>query len=119
MSTICPACGSLEESSSFCTTCGSGLVVSEQPAQPTQPTQSAQPAQTQVSATAGPSTLDKVVNGIDTTMTVVVGIVWMVIGIGAIVAAFSGVAIGFLIGPLVILYAIYLIKPGGWKLIIY
>jgi hypothetical protein len=87
-----------------------------------QPGDDTAPAAPEVTPAARPSTGARVVNGIGRGFTIVVGVVWLVIGSVSFVAACANpgsAAIGFIAGPLIVLYAIYLLKPGGWKFIIY
>lgn len=122
MSSICPECEHLEEASTFCTVCGSRLhplaaIQTPAVAPVTFPVTNDIPTRT---AESGWAKAGRVVDGVATGVTILVGIGWLVVGIVLLGFAFTGKApILFLLGPLCIVYAIYLFKPGGWKLIIY
>mgnify|MGYP001171022628 FL=1 len=130
MSSTCPECGHLEDASNFCTQCGvrlhtlpavaiastSAPVASDTPAPPAL----AQGLPLGPVGESGWSKAGRVVDGVATGFTILIGIGWLIVGIVLLGFAFTGKApILFLFGPLCIVYAIYLFKPGGWKLIIY
>ena len=113
----CVACGFSEEPLAFCTNCGSprtsSVAVAIAPA--VRPSEAAAASIVE----RGPSTFDKVVDGVSTVVCVIVGLVWAAIGVGiAVLGVTTGSAVGFL-SLLCWAYAIWMFKPGGWKIIIY
>jgi hypothetical protein len=145
VSVVCPSCGEQVEASNFCTECGTPL-----PRRTTATTPSAVhevPASlgkkvpfTGVTAppqakrkTVGPlrsswipdkesgwRTAGKVIDGVGRVITTLVGLVWFLVGVVALIFSVpAGMFLGVLIGIGFIAYGIYLMKPGGWKLVIY
>lgn len=123
MDKLCLACDHLVEDSLFCTNCGARF--SSLPLA----TPATVPSMLSSRRTETPqlSTRQKVGNGLEkagnvagTIASTIVGVGWCLLGVIVAIGSLAGGApLGALVGLLAVVYGVYLIKPGGWKFIIY
>ena len=120
----CTNCGAVDRDSEFCKRCGKRREPQAIPASALVglPPAYAPAASSAPAAPSGASralgVADKVATGVSTVFTVVVGLVWIVIGI-VLLGLGAAVAWSILFGILAIIYGIYLLIPGRSKFVIY
>lgn len=144
MTIVCPSCGEVVEALNFCTECGTPLPARTLAVTPDLVGETATPAGDLASAVvvaprqartgnpdfpapfevaekkSGWQTAGKVIDGVGTVITTLVGLGWLLFG--GVVLVFTvptGAFPAILIGIGFIVYGIYLMKPGGWKFVIY
>lgn len=136
----CPICSEWVEDSRFCTNCGTefaavapdigagaSVVEARAAVADSSPRPATATSDPDGSAVASSGTGRRVLDGIEKTGNAVgnvavfiFGLGWGLLGLVVLIASIAGGSFGgALVGLLVIAYGIYLMKPGGWKFVIY